>query len=242
VKKEIAGLGFNKRMLEANVKGLKKLVSGLKWRAAQSTWSEYATSNSYTDADRTRKESFVLDIVASRPWSLVWDLGCNTGTFSRIAARNAETVVAMDADHLAVERLYQSLKTEGNKTILPLVNNLADSSPGLGWRGKERVPLPARGRPQLTLCLALIHHLVLGANIPLSELIEWLAALGTNLIIEFVDRKDPMVQALLRNKPDIFTDYQPENFERLLAASFQIERREPLESGTRTLYYATQRP
>ena len=240
-KKEMAGMGFNKSMLEANISGLRKLVAGLQWKAAQSTWSDYATHNTYTDVDREKKESFVRSVVASRTWPLVWDLGCNTGTFSRIAAQNANAVVAMDADHLAVERLYQSLKAEGNTKILPLVNNLADSSPGLGWRGKERVPLPARGKPQLTLCLALIHHLVLGANIPLAELIEWLAGLGTNLIIEFVDRGDPMVQALLRNKPDIFTDYQPEKFEQLLGNSFRIERREALVSGTRTLFYATQR-
>ena len=146
----------------------------------------------------------------------------------------------MDADHLAVERLYRSLRQEGNSKILSLVNNLADSSPGLGWRGRERVPLPDRGQPQLTLCLALIHHLVLGANIPLPELIDWLAGLGTNLIIEFVSKADPMAQALLRNKPDIFTDYEPAAFEQRLMQKFRIERRESLASGTRTLYYATQ--
>lgn len=239
-KKELAGLGFNKRMLENNVAGLQKLVRGLRWGKAQSTWSDYATHNSYSDDDRQRKETFVKEVSASRQWKLVWDLGCNTGTFSRIAAQNADSVIAMDADHLAVERLYRSLRQEGNSKILSLVNNLADSSPGLGWRGRERVPLPDRGQPQLTLCLALIHHLVLGANIPLPELIDWLAGLGTNLIIEFVSKADPMAQALLRNKPDIFTDYEPAAFEQRLMQKFRIERRESLASGTRTLYYATQ--
>lgn len=240
-KRELSGMGFNKQMLAANVSGLRKVVNGLQWRKAQSTWSDYATHNSYTDDDRVRKEAFVQQVAASRLWDLVWDLGCNTGVFSKIASAHARTVVAMDADHLAVERLYRELQRTGPGNILPLVNNLADLSPGLGWRGRERVPLPERGRPQLTLSLALIHHLVLGANIPLQELINWLAGLGTNLVIEFVTKADPMSQALLRNKPDIFTDYVPEAFERYLADAFNIERREPLASGTRTLYYATQR-
>src|SRR2546428_10285476 len=107
----------------------------------------------------------------SRPWHLVWDLGCNTGAFSRIAAENARYVVAMDTDQLVIERLYQTLKSEGNTTILPLVHNVVDSSPNLGWRGMERKALAARGIPNLVLCLALIHHVVIGANVPLREFI-----------------------------------------------------------------------
>jgi hypothetical protein len=147
----------------------------------------------------------------------------------------------MDADHLVVERFYQTLKAEGQTIILPLVSNVADPSPNLGWRGLERRALTGRGTPDLTLCLALIHHVVLGTNIPLKEFIDWLARLGTTLVIEFVTRDDPMVQTLLRRKRDDYADYETGYFERCLAEAFDIVRREVLASGTRILYHGQAR-
>lgn len=144
----------------------------------------------------------------------------------------------MDADQLAVERLYRTLKGEGNDRILPLVMNLADPSLGLGWSACERKNLADRGRPTLILALALIHHMVIGANVPLAEFVAWLADLGGNLIIEFVTKDDAMVQQLLGNKDDIYTDYEKGTFERALGRNYRIERRDELRSGTRTLYYA----
>ncbi len=131
----------------------------------------------------------------------------------------------MDADHLAIEHLYNNLKTERNKSILPLVNNVANPSPGLGWCGMERKSLTERGKPDLTLCLALIHHIVISANIPLNEFIDWLADLGTSLVIEFVTKEDPMVKVLLCNKEDNYEDYELEYFEQCLSKAYDIKDR-----------------
>jgi hypothetical protein len=87
--------------------------------------------------------------------------------------------------------------------------------------------------------LALIHHVVIGANIPLKEFVDWLASLGTDVVIEFVTKDDPMVKRLLYNKEDQYTDYEIGYFEKCLGASFNVERRQPLQSGTRILYYGT---
>ena len=91
------------------------------------------------------------------------------------------------------------------------------------------------------LCLGLIHHLVIGAGIPISELIDWFAELGTSLVIEFVAKDDPMVQELLKNRTDRDRDYELATFERLLSAKFDVVRKGPLDSGTRTLYFAHSR-
>ena len=155
--------------------------------------------------------------------------------------RNAEGVIAMDADHLVIERLYDSLKGEHRQTILPLVSNLVDPSPRLGWRGTERGTLADRGRPSLTLCLALIHHVAITANIPISNFVEWLRGLETCLVIEFVTRDDSMVRTLLRNKRDDYDDYDTAHFERCLGDGFDVVRRSSLSSGTRILYYCTPR-
>ncbi len=237
--------GFDKSLIKNNVANLARIIRRLKWNPPDSTWSAYAECNTYSDADRRRKAEFVREAVASQPLGLVWDLGCNTGVYARIAAEHARCVVAMDGDHLAVERLYQSLKAQpsatGHGTILPLVSNVADPSPSMGWQGAERKSLVERGQPELTMCLALIHHLVIDAGIPLRDLLAWLAGLGSSLIIEFVDRNDPMVQLLLRNRRDTCADYELENFERRLGEFFDISRSVALESGTRRLYFAWSR-
>lgn len=238
IRVDLRNAGFGAELIKANARGLRKIVRGLTWMRDRSTWSEYATENSYGQADAEKKASFVRSVVMSRPLQLVWDLGCNTGRFSRIAAENAQCVVALDGDQLAIERLYQALKLEKNTTVLPLVGNVADPSPNLGWRGTERRSLAERGRPELVLCLALIHHIVIGANIPLGEFVNWLAALGGDVILEFVTKQDPMVQGLLRNKEDNYADYEQGCLERCLSSSFTIVRRETLGSGTRIMYHA----
>jgi hypothetical protein len=116
--------------------------------------------------------------------------------------------------------------------------NLADPSPGLGWRGLERKRLEDRGKPDLLLALALIHHVTIAANVPVQEFVDWLASLETALVIEFPTREDVMVRTLLGPKREgLHPDYERENFERVLAEKFEIERSERLESGTRLLYF-----
>ena len=242
IRQDLPRAGFSKALSQALAAGLTRIIRRLKWNPPDSKWSGYAANTTYSSGDAGRKADFVRQAVASRPPGLVWDLGCNTGEYSRIAAEHALSVVAMDADHLAVDRLYQSLRRSPDardaKVILPLVSNLADPSPNLGWRGQERKSLVERGRPELTLCLALIHHLVIGAGIPMRELLQWLAALNSRLVIEFVGKDDPMVQQLLRNKRDNYADYEFELFEIWLNEFFEVVRSERLESGTRTLFYA----
>ena len=238
LKKDLRQAGFHKALIQANVSRLQKQVTKLTWRQTRSTWSGYTDALPYTDSEIAQKADFVRRVTHSRRWNLVWDLGCNTGTFSRIAAENAEYVLAMDIDALVIERLYCALKTEHVRNVLPLISNVADPAPNLGWRGLERKALVERGRPDLTLCLALLHHVVISAHIPLGEFISWLASLGTALVIEFVTRDDPMVQTLLRHKADHYTDYDLAYFERCLADAFEIDQQEMLESGTRLLYYA----
>ncbi len=259
VRADLARAGFHRELIVANVRRLSKLVSRLRWKAERSTWSDYADCNTYDEANRAAKADFVRRATARRPRRLVWDLGCNTGEYARVAAETADYVVAMDADQLAIERLYRTLRDEGAgaaisagraptrprtdvaERILPLTVDLTDSSPDLGWRGSERKRLTARGTPDLALCLALVHHVVLGAHVPLADFVDWLAGLGCDLVIEFVSKADPMVTTLLRNKDDKDRDYEQPAFEAYLARHFEIEESLPLNGGLRTIYSARRR-
>jgi SAM-dependent methyltransferase len=230
---------FKKELFVANVRKMRKLVQRLEWDPPKGVWTAYGERNSYTDDDAKRKDDFVREVATSRDWNLVWDIGCNNGRYSRIAAEGARTVLAIDADQGPVELLYRDLREERNEQILTLTMNLADPSPGLGWRGLERKSLPERGKPDLVLALALVHHVAISANVPVKEFIDWLASLGTALVIEFPTREDPMVKKLLAPKRDgLHPDYELDFFERTLKEAFEVERSERLESGTRVLYYA----
>jgi SAM-dependent methyltransferase len=236
VKSELRKAGFRKELVVANARGLQRVVRGLEWRGSSEAWGEYTQTWSYDEADAARKAAFVRD--ASRGAGLVWDLGCNVGTYSKIAAAEGAYVVALDGDHAVIDRLAR----EEHERILPLVVDVVDPSPGLGWRGEERRRLEDRGRPDLTLALALVHHLAITRNVPLAELVDWFASLGGALVVEFVDPDDAMAQRLLVAKREgIHDDYTRAGFERLLGERFDVERSEELAGGRRVLYLARPR-
>jgi hypothetical protein len=112
----------------------------------------------------------------------------------------------------------------------------------MGWRGRERRPLLDRGRPDLVLALALVHHLSIGANLAMREVVDWLADLGGALVLEVPTRNDPMVQRLLAHKRQgLHPDYDRAWIQRCLADAFEIHRVEELGSRTRMLYHASPR-
>lgn len=219
-----------------NVAGLKQTVMRLNWTPKGSVWSDYDASSRPVQRDASEKESFVDSVCRDVNPQIVWDLGCHQGRYSRIAAKHAALVLAMDSDHVSVDRLYQALRLEQERRIIPLVFDFADPSPSLGWRGMERTTLEQRSDPDLVLCLALIHHLVIGRNILMSQVIDWLASLNARIVIEFVDRDDEQVRGLLRHRRDVFSDYSGEGFVRAVGERFIIEREQPLQTGTRTLF------
>jgi len=238
VRRELKRAGFNKELLDANFGKLEKLVARLEWKAGETAWTGYGEDNSYDAAAAGRKADFVRAAAARRRVPLAWDLGCNDGTYSRIAAEQAELVVALDADHATVEALYRRLREEHRTAVLPLVMSVTDPSPDLGWRGRERAALERRGSPELVLCLALAHHVCIAGNVPVRELLDWLRSLDAALVIEFPDRADPMVARLLSGKRDGSNpDYEKASFERVLEDRFAVDRVEAV-TETRTLYEA----
>jgi len=233
--RDLQSSGFKTSLIEGLLRKLTRLVERLDWRPQSTQWTNYDDSLPHVAEDRKSKSAFVRKVCDLRPRDLVWDLGCNDGRYSLIASQHATTVVAMDQDHACVDRLYRSA---GSPNVLPLCMDLANPSPAMGWRGRERKPIEDRGQPQLILCLGLIHHLVIAANIPLAEVVDWLASFRAEVILEFPSKKDPMVQALLRNKRDQYDDYSRESLKAQLCRHFEIRHSESLPSGERTLYHA----
>jgi hypothetical protein len=241
VKQEMKRAGFSEELLAANFAKLEKLVRRLEWKAGETAWTGYGEDNTYDEASAGAKAAFVREAAGRRRSALTWDVGCNDGRYSRIAAEHADLVLAFDADHATVDATYRALREEGREDILPLVMSVTDPSPDLGWRGRERASLERRGTPDLTLCLAVVHHVCITGNVPVREFLDWLRSLDTALVIEFPDRADPMVERLLSGKREGSNpDYEADVFARQLEERFEVERSSRV-SQTRTLYEARPR-
>jgi hypothetical protein len=239
VRQQIKVAGMTPQMIARNVQRLRKLLLSLRLprRNMTTTWSDYSRAH-YSEDALSRKEAFVRQSVSGRNFRLAWDLGCNDGRFSRIISESAQTVVAMDSDAGSIDRLYAELRREQRSNLLPLLMNLANPSPAQGWASTERASLAGRGKPEFTLALALMHHLVISANVPPAALLEWLAENTRELVIEFISKEDVMVKRLLLNKDDTYADYRRESFERCLEDMFDVRSRAELPGGTRFLYHA----
>ncbi len=234
--------GFTTEMVANNVDKLHALVSKLRWKQANSEWSNYSERGHYTHDDLAQKRAFVVDAASQKHRTLVVDLGCNDGEFSKAVLPHADYVVALDSDPLVVDLLYRQLRDENERRILPLTMNLADPSPGLGWRGNERKAFLGRQPVDLALALALVHHLSISNNVPLAEVVAMLADLAAEVVVEFPDASDEKVQKLLRNKrAGVHDGYTRHNFEQALSDRFDILTSAELPSGTRSIYHARRR-
>lgn len=243
MKRQLRSAGFSVELAKAMSGKLLKLVRSLDVRRSGSTWSDYRDTCTYTDDAAAAKQRFVEQAVADGTARTVLDLGANDGAYSLVAAEHADLVIAVDGDEAVIDALYRKLRADEVTNVLPLVMNLVDPSPGIGWRNLERSSFSERARPDVVLALALVHHLAIGANVPLPQVVDWLRSFDARVVVEFVDPADPMAQRLLGNKPaGLFDDYTEAGFESLIGKQFEVRRREVLPGATRTIYLLEPRP
>jgi ribosomal protein L11 methylase PrmA len=220
------------------IDGLKSTVRRLSWDPAGTEWHDYYNITNYDESAFQQKGELVEAMLSSldEAPTMVWDLGANTGVFSRIAAQQGVLTVAFDIDPAAVEKNYRETLARDETHILPLILDLTNPSPGIGWEHQERASLMDRSPADVVLALALIHHLAISNNLPFEKIADFLHKICRVLIIEFVPKSDSQVQKLLSSREDIFGTYDQKNFEREFGKFFVIERQEPIQGTKRTLY------
>ena len=173
---------------------------------------------------------------AEKKPAIVWDLGGNTGVFSREAVSSGAFTVSFDIDPAAVEQNYRTLKKNKEQNILTFVLDLTNTSPAIGWDHAERDSFGQRGPADMALALAVIHHLAISNNVPLQQLAQFFAARAKWLVIEFVPKSDSQVKRLLSSRKDIFPNYTREGFEAAFLERFKIHKAEPVRDSERMLY------
>lgn len=234
--------GMTKRQLpigayRSMVDGLHAFIAGLTPHGGQTTWSDYSVDNTYAAEEAEKKQAFIGEFVAATRPGVVLDLGCNAGVYSEVALRaGAGRVVGFDLDASAVERAFRRSR-EKALPFLPLVQDLANPSPGLGWALDERPPLGRRVKADAALALALEHHLLLGRNIPPAAFFDWLLAWAPRGVVEFVQKSDPTVQVMLAVREDVFPGYGEEEFRRHLEARARVVKSVVTTAAGRTLFW-----
>lgn len=228
---------LSKTALQNNLRSMRGLIENLTPPSSQmSPWQDYEHTAHYTATERAAKAKFVGDVIAGAAPRTVWDLGCNSGEYSEIALKSgAQSVIGFEPDPGALNAAFERA-TAKQLNFLPLSLDLTNPSPSMGWQQSERLGFAERRNADVVLCLALIHHLVIGRNLPLNEVLDWLVSLAPRGVIEFVPKEDPMASQLLTWKPNVAPDYDLATIRSMLQARARIEREEVVTSSGRVLF------
>jgi len=236
VDKRTLSRNFSRRSFYGLIESLQKSVESLRWEKRSAGWGGYYTNGVVDSRYIEEKGALVAEYVEQAKPSTTWDIGSNTGHFSRIVAKKGVPTVSFDSDMECVEENYLETKRCGETKILPLFADFTNPSPPSGWGNAERKSIAQRGPADLVMALALIHHLIVGNNLPMLKIASFFQQISRWLIVEFVPKSDPMVQKLLRVREDIFHGYTQEDFESDFARFFFIERRQEIGKSQRSLY------
>jgi SAM-dependent methyltransferase len=219
------------------LKQLRKWVVSLQAPEQETTWSHYDAIRNYNEQEIEQKHRFLEAVIREEKPKTLWDIGCNTGEFSLVSLEaGADYVVGIEMDHGALAQAFEQSQTVGDK-FLPLYQNLLNPSANMGWAQKERMGIQERGDADMIVALAVLHHLVIGGNVPLKSAVEYLTERAASGVIEWVPKEDGMVQALLANREDIFPHYDEEMFRQLLEERVTIISEEQISASGRKLFY-----
>jgi len=231
-----AGRKMSRMAFLGLIDNLESTTKKLTWKPAGTEWAGYYAATNYTDASLEHKAQLVADYMEKVNPKTVWDLGANTGRFSRVAADRGIPTIAFDIDPAAVELNYLDCRKRDEKNLLPLLSDLTNPSPAIGWQNRERQSLIERGPCDAALALALIHHLAIGNNLPFDRIVGFLAGICRTLVVEFVPKSDSQVRRLLATREDIFPGYTQAGFEEAFSSRFAILASSPVKDSERTIY------
>jgi hypothetical protein len=230
---------FNKNKMINLLKHLRSFILGLKSNdKSPAAWNTYYAETILSENYLTNKRTIFTQFISDLNISTAVDIGSNDGFFSNLLGSKGISVIAIDNDAPSINRLYLQCNKEA-LNILPLVVDITAPTPATGFSNLERSSFLNRLEKSgcdLILALALVHHLVIGKNIPLSMLASFFSKYTKWLLIEFVPKDDPKVTAMLATREDIFPEYNEENFERSLAVYFDLINKQKIPTTTRTMY------
>ena len=235
--KKIVNTNISKQQLKNILSNLKDTIEGIKLPKVETEWGDYYNFTNYSDSSFNEKKNIIEEFKREIQPKQIWDFGCNEGVFSRLFTDNGNKVIAFDIDKIAIEKNYLKAKQDKETNIFPLVFDISNPSPALGFSNQERKTIQDRAKNvDMILALALIHHLRFTCNLPFYKVAEYFSSIAKYLVIEFVDKKDSQVEKMLLNRKDVFEDYTQETFEQEFSKQYRILQKKHIADTERTLY------
>lgn len=226
-----------KKSLIALIENLRGAIQDLSIKNETSGWSDYYNATNYTSPGLTHKNLLVKEFVGIVRPKMIWDFGANDGLLDLEFSKAGIFTVSFDKDHHSVQKNYRRCKKEQNEFQLPLVADLMNPSPGIGWNNKERKTVEDRGHPELILSLALIHHLAISGNIPFDSIAEFFHGMCQWLIIEFVPPDDSnFISISTHCSNEVLRSYTLKNFEASFSNFFEKIKMERIFESSRSIY------
>ena len=219
------------------VESLLSGIKNLKRKQELSVWKSYYQGDSYQEEAFEEKKNIVGNLLSDLKPKILWDLGSNDGFFTEMTAKYCQYSVAFDLDLTCIENMYGRLRQQKNTSILPLHIDIANPSPGIGWESGERKSLIERGPCDVAIALALIHHLLVSAGIPLNKLVLFFQRICHQLIIEYVPPSDPKFRQICQTNPNDFAFFTEDAFISAFSESFVLKARIPIGKSSRVLYH-----
>lgn len=223
------------------IDNLDSAIKKMKWQAQGTEWANYYENTSYSSVAIQHKKKVVTEFIDMINPKNVWDLGANVGMYSRIPSDKGIQTISFDMDPTCVEINYLTTIEKQETNILPLLLDLTNPSPEIGWENQERISILKRGPADAVLALALIHHLAISNNLPFNKIADFMNKICNSLIIEFVPKSDSKVKLLLSTREDIFSDYTQQVFEQEFKKYFTIQTSVMIKDSGRILYLMKKR-
>jgi len=239
---EVKQEDVKKRILSKNsfigvIESLHSAIKKQNISLEKTEWGNYYSDTNYSEVAMNDKKAIILNLIEKIKPKNVWDIGGNVGIFSRISSDKEISTICFDIDPVAIEKNYLECKEKKEKNLLPLLMDLTNPSPDIGWQNMERDSFLTRGPADLVFALALIHHLAISNNVPFELISEFFSRNCRNLVIEFVPKTDTQVKRLLSTREDIFLDYDNEHFEKEFEKLFIIIEKKEIKESRRIVYY-----
>ncbi|MCP4580104.1 MAG: SAM-dependent methyltransferase [candidate division Zixibacteria bacterium] len=234
--RNVSSRKMNRRAFLGLIDSLERAIGKLKWKPRDTEWIDYYNETNYSDETQKIKITLIEEFLNQSKPEVLWDLGSNTGFYSRLAASRGVETLSFDIDPACVERNYLESAEKKELNILPLILDLTNPSPGIGWQNRERHSFIERGPADTIMALALIHHLAISNNLPLAKIADFFSRTCGFLIIEFIPKSDSQVQRLLSTREDIFPQYSQRDFELEFQEYFEITNSEKIGDSERILY------
>lgn len=231
----------NQNALFGLLDNLGTAITGMQWKPTDTEWKNYYLEITYSHESFEDKKRIITHFLDLANPKSVWDFGANTGIFSRLASDRNIFTLSIDIDPACVEMNFKEIISKNEKNLLPLMVDITNPSPCIGWENQERNSLLKRGPTDMIFALALLHHLSIANNVPFEKVAHFLTRLCKNLIIEYIPKDDPQVQRLLTNRKDIFTDYTVSHFEKEFSRYFSIIETCKVKNSNRVLYLMKRR-